>query len=187
MLKRTLYRLYPVGGPHEKKNKPMSYAPGKKWSIVNIQQEGPVKKDTRNITERGHVMKLIYMLQPITMSDLWEEMFRSPFNPIHSHAQLRNIILFLRKDMQVYMRLDPDDLQFYIYLYPQWARLAKHYIEIEKKIEQEEAADLAQNPPPAYPPDPLRYYYQYLDLQEQFARRRIEELESSGKTVSDKV
>eukprot|EP01059_Diplonema_ambulator_P008778 TRINITY_DN18534_c0_g1_i1.p1 TRINITY_DN18534_c0_g1~~TRINITY_DN18534_c0_g1_i1.p1 ORF type:complete len:188 (+),score=42.24 TRINITY_DN18534_c0_g1_i1:103-666(+) len=187
MMRRTALRLYPVGGPHEWKNKPLSYGPGKKWSVVRVEQEGPVKKDTRSITERGYVMKMIYMLQPITMTDLWEEVFTSPFNPIHTHSQLRNIVLHMRKDLQIYMRLDPDDLQFYIYMYPQWARLAKHYIGVEKKNDQEQAAIDAASPPPAYPPEPLRYYHQYLDHQEQFAQRRLDELESSGVQAVERV
>eukprot|EP01063_Lacrimia_lanifica_P005740 TRINITY_DN13475_c0_g1_i1.p2 TRINITY_DN13475_c0_g1~~TRINITY_DN13475_c0_g1_i1.p2 ORF type:complete len:203 (+),score=91.35 TRINITY_DN13475_c0_g1_i1:123-731(+) len=171
---------FPVGGPFKSNKAPKAFGPGKSWSITKSEQEGPAVKDTHDVTERGWVMKMLYMLQPITLGDLWEELFRAPFNPVHNRAQLRYIIRAMRKDMQCYIRLDPDDLQFYLYMYPQWARLAKNYIEAEKKIDQEENAKLASNPPPPYPADPLRYYHQYLEMQESYAQRRIEELKSSN-------
>ena len=37
--------------------------------------------------------------------------------------------------------------------------------DIEKSMLQSEDAQLALNPPPAYPADPLRYYHQYLSQQ----------------------
>ena len=117
-----------MGAPHEKANRPRSFGVGKKWSIVDVQPEGPAVKDSKDITERGWLLKVIYELQPITLGDLWEECFISPFNPIHSRAQMRIIIRHMRKDMQIYLRLDPDDLQFYMYLYPQWARMVKRYV-----------------------------------------------------------
>eukprot|EP01061_Rhynchopus_euleeides_P038372 TRINITY_DN65866_c0_g1_i1.p1 TRINITY_DN65866_c0_g1~~TRINITY_DN65866_c0_g1_i1.p1 ORF type:complete len:188 (+),score=68.74 TRINITY_DN65866_c0_g1_i1:78-641(+) len=187
MMRRTLTRLYPVGAPFQKSGKPRVYGPGKKWSIVDVQPEGPAVKDPKDITERGWVCKVVYQLQPITFSDLWEEIFISPFNPIHSRAQLKNIIKHMRKDMQIYLRMDPDDLQFYIYLYPQWARLSRRFIDVEKKLLQEEDSRLALNPPPPYPADPLRYYHQYLTLQEEHALRRIEELKRSGEAAVEVV
>ncbi|KAJ9440219.1 hypothetical protein DIPPA_00428 [Diplonema papillatum] len=183
MLRRTVLKL-PVGGPYRLDKRPRPFGPGKKWSVVMVQPEGPAVKDSRCLTERGWVMKIIYQLQPITFSDLWEEVFRSPFNPIHTRTQLRYIMRHCRKDLQIYLRLDPDDLQFYIYMYPQWARLTRHFIDEEKKIDQAEAARMASDPPPAYPADPLRYYYQFLDNQQQYTQRRIEELSD---TEEDKM
>ena len=127
MLSRTVVRL-PVGGPYHTTRKPYTYGPGRKWTTMSIQPEGPAIKDSSSLTERGWVLKMIYMLQPITFADLWEEVFMTPFNPIHNRTQLKNTLKHLRKDLMVYLRLDPDDLQFYIYMYPQWARLTKHFI-----------------------------------------------------------
>ena len=127
MLRRTVMCL-PSGGPYSYLNKPRRYGPGRKWTTARIEQVGPVVKDTFSVTERGWVMKMLYLLQPITFSDFWEEVFRAPYNPIHTRIQLKRILKHMRKDLQLYYRMDTDDLQFYLYLYPHWSRMTKHFI-----------------------------------------------------------
>eukprot|EP01060_Flectonema_neradi_P037982 TRINITY_DN7836_c1_g1_i1.p1 TRINITY_DN7836_c1_g1~~TRINITY_DN7836_c1_g1_i1.p1 ORF type:complete len:186 (+),score=21.12 TRINITY_DN7836_c1_g1_i1:29-586(+) len=182
MLRRTTICL-PSGGPYNWAAKPRTYGPGRKWTAIPVDQIGPALKDHTSVTERGWVMKMLYMLQPITFADLWEEIFRSPYNPVHTRMQLRKIIKHMRKDLQLYYRMDTDDLQFYLYLYPHWSRMTKHFVELEKKVNHEEEAKLALNPPPPYSPNPPRYYIQYLTIQKQIAERRIEELKLSKKVI----
>eukprot|EP00756_Hemistasia_phaeocysticola_P059029 Hpha_TRINITY_DN35729_c0_g1::TRINITY_DN35729_c0_g1_i1::g.139940::m.139940 len=182
LFRATCPVLYPTGGPHMSKKQAKPLKP-KKYSVVPIYQEGPVFKDKNSITETGWVLKMIQQLQPITTHDLWEEVFRTAFNPIHKRSQMVNIIKHLRKDLVIYLRLDPDDLQFYIYVYPQWSRLVRNFIEAERRTEQQIDAKLAANPPPPYDPNPIRYYHQYLDEQERRARLRLAELEGASGTA----
>eukprot|EP01062_Namystynia_karyoxenos_P000226 TRINITY_DN10070_c0_g1_i1.p2 TRINITY_DN10070_c0_g1~~TRINITY_DN10070_c0_g1_i1.p2 ORF type:complete len:238 (+),score=105.54 TRINITY_DN10070_c0_g1_i1:88-714(+) len=170
--------LQPAGGPWRTTRRPGNLKP-KKWSAIGLQQEGPVMKDPLSITERGWVLKMIYLKQPVTKHDLWEEVFISPFNPIYNKSHLTTIIKHLRKDLMVYVRLDPDDLQFYIYMYPQWARLVRNFIDAERRTEQQEDAKRMENPLPPYDPEPIRYYHDYLEEQERRARLRLEQLRAS--------
>eukprot|EP01065_Artemidia_motanka_P033209 TRINITY_DN4017_c2_g1_i1.p1 TRINITY_DN4017_c2_g1~~TRINITY_DN4017_c2_g1_i1.p1 ORF type:complete len:230 (+),score=74.41 TRINITY_DN4017_c2_g1_i1:81-692(+) len=175
MLRRTAPALFPVGGPYHttKRVRPLAE---RTFMPLRLFQEGPVRKDSSSVAERGWVLKMIQLLQPITMHDLWEKVFTAPFNPVYCATQLMRITKHLRKDLMVYLRLDPDDLQFYFYVYPQWSRLVRNYIDTEKLTERQEDAKRARDPPPPYDPQPLRYYHQHLEHQEKRAMRRLEEL-----------